>query len=108
MMIQRTQLHLGNPSVSTDEIYQIRYGMAIWLLQENAGLTYKEARVFMASVRNERAEQLAEALGIKKQTVYDLRRSALQKLRGKKLDDILMGYSPIVMETADPSREPFF
>jgi len=99
---------MGNPAVSSTEIYQIRYGMGIWLLQENAGLTYKEARAYLANMRNESTEQLAEALDVNTQTVYDLRRSAKMKLDGKLLDDVLMGYNPMTMETASPARKPFF
>ena len=107
-MVERTELYMGNPSVSSTEIYQIRYGMSIWLLQENAGLTYGEARVYLAHTRNESTEQLAEALKVSKQTVYGLRRSARIKLDGKLLDDVVMGYIPGIMETCCPVRVPYF
>ncbi|MCL2147796.1 MAG: helix-turn-helix domain-containing protein [Methanomassiliicoccaceae archaeon] len=107
-MVLRTKLHMGQEGMDPMEIYQIRYGMGIWLLQENAGLTYNEARAYMSDMRNETTEQLAEALGVKKQTVYDLRNSAREKLDGKLLDDVLMGYNPLTRETSRPIREPFF
>ena len=84
------------------ELTQIRYGMALWLLQENAGLSYKEARAYLADYREETPEYLAKMLGIKKQTVYDLRSSAKRKLDGKILDEILMGYTPLIIETCSP------
>jgi hypothetical protein len=107
-MIERTEIHMGHPNVSSTEIYQIRYGMGIWLLQENAGLTYNEARTYLSGMRNESDDQLAEALNVKKSTVYCLRASARKKLDGKLLDDILMGYTPMAMETCSPVKVPFF
>jgi hypothetical protein len=99
---------MGNTTLPAAEIYQIRYGMGIWLLQEKGGLTFNEARAYLSDMRHESTEQLAEALGVKKHTVYDLRRSAKVKLDGILLDDILMGYTPLTKETASPAREPFF
>jgi len=107
-MVLRANLKLRNKEIEVMEAYQIYYGMGIWLLQENAGLTYKEARVYQSDMRNESTEQLAESLGITVQTVYDLRRSARKKLDGKILDDILMGYTPMTIETTSPARKPFF
>ena len=107
-MIDRTTLHMGNPAVSSTEIYQIRYGMAMWLLQENGGLSYNEARVYLANSRNESNEQLAKALKVNKQTIYDLRRSAKEKLDGRLMDDIYMGYTPLIVEVSGPTKDPFF
>lgn len=106
-MVIRTSLQIKG-CTECAEFLQIRYGMSIWLLQENAGLTYREARVYLSHERNETEEQLAETFGIKLRTVRGLRRSASKKLEGKDLYDILMGYDPPLIETVRPAREPFF
>jgi DNA-binding CsgD family transcriptional regulator len=82
--------------------------MGIWLLQENAGMSYKEARVYLSFMRNESNQQLAETLGVSVRTIQRLHRSAAEKLDGKSLENILAGYMPMVMETAGPDRSPFF
>jgi hypothetical protein len=107
-MVERTNLHIGDPAVSMKEMNQIRYGVAMWLLQENAGMSYKEARVFLSGSRNENTEQLAEALGITIGRVYNLRKSAREKLEGKSFDDIVMGYYPLMPEVSGPSKKPYF
>jgi hypothetical protein len=89
--------------IGTTEFAQIRYGVALWLLQEKAGLSYKEARVFLAHSRHETTEHLMESLGISRNTIYGLRRSAKKKVEkcnpAPDLSDLLHGYVPIVLET---------
>ena len=100
-----------NEPMEFEEFQQVRYGMAIWMLQENAGLTYKEARVFMANTRHESTEDLAKALNVTKQAVYNLASSARAKVdQIEDLDAVLKGYYPMVVDYGIKRKgsEPLF
>ncbi|MCL2295593.1 MAG: hypothetical protein FWC29_00720 [Methanomassiliicoccaceae archaeon] len=97
-MVICAKAQFGEP-MGFDEFQQVRYGMAIWLLQENAGLTFKEARVFMAGTRQESAEDLSKALNVTKQAVYNLASSAKAKMGEiEDLDSVFKGYFPMIVD----------
>ena len=97
-MVTHANAKLGEP-MDFDEFQQVRYGMTIWLLQENAGLTFKEARVFMADTRQETTEDLAKALKVTKQAVYNLASSARAKMDEiEDLDAVFKGYFPMIVD----------
>ncbi|MDR3282447.1 MAG: hypothetical protein LBS92_02410 [Candidatus Methanoplasma sp.] len=84
---------------SHEEFQQIRYGMALWMLQENAGLSYGEARAFLADERLESTADLSKALGVAKATVYNLASSARAKLeKFDDLEEVFKGYWPLVAD----------
>jgi len=87
------------------EYQQVRYGMCIWLLQEKAGLSFEEARVYMADDRLESAEDLAKTLNVTKQTVHNLASSAKAKMdKVENRDEVFMGYSPLVVDYSHKGR----
>ncbi|MDR3206568.1 MAG: hypothetical protein LBT41_05725 [Candidatus Methanoplasma sp.] len=90
---------------SHEEFQQIRYGMALWMLQENGGLSYAEARVYLADDRFESTNDLSKALGVTKATVYNLASSARAKL--EKFEDrekLFRGYWPLVVDVNPRSK----
>lgn len=88
-----------NEPMSLSEFQQVRRGMSIWMLQENAGFTFEEARVLMTDFRFESDEDLAKTLGVTKQEVYDIEVSARAKIDEiKDLDATLQGYFPMAID----------
>jgi len=109
-MVMHAKAKLNEP-MDFEEFQQVRYGMALWMLQENAGLTFKEARVFMAGYRHESTEDLAKALNVTKQAVYNLASSARAKIDEiEDLDAVLKGYFPLVVDYGikRKSSQPLF
>jgi len=97
-MVMYAKAKLNEP-MGLSEFQQIRRGMSIWMLQENAGFTFKEARVLMTDRRLESAEDLAKILGVTKQELSDIENSARAKIDGiKDLDAALNGYFPLVID----------
>lgn len=89
---------------STEEDVQVTYAVALWLLQERAGLTYREARVLLAGFRNENTCDLVQGLGITDQAVYNLKQRAKNKIAASKMteDEILSGYFPHSLDVSEP------
>jgi len=105
-MVMYAKAKLSEP-MEFEEFQQVRYGMAIWMLQENAGLTFKEARVFMAGSRHESTDDLAKALGMTKQAVYNLASSARAKIdKIEDLDAVFKGYFPLVVDYGIKRKNP--
>ena len=109
-MVIHAKAAVGEP-LDFPEYQQIRYGMALWMLQENAGLSYKEARVFLAPERGETVEHLAKTFKMTKQAIYNLSSSARAKI--EKIDDlaaVFNGYYPLVVDYNIKKKvvEPFF
>lgn len=97
-MVMYARAKLGEP-MDLKEYQQVRYGMSLWMLQENAGLTFKEARVFMANDRLESTEDLAKALGVTKQGIYNLASSARAKMeKYEDYNEVFKGYLPLVAD----------
>lgn len=67
-----------------------RYAMAMLILQENAGLTFKEARAFLAYSRESNLE-LAVEWGVTIQAISNLCRRAERKIEatGQSIEEIL-------------------
>jgi len=96
-MVMYAKASAGEP-MEIEEFQQIRYGMALWMLQENAGLSYKEARVFLAEERFESVEYLAKALNMTKQGIYNLSSSAKAKMGAiEDFDAVFKGYYPLIV-----------
>jgi len=97
-MVMYAKADLYEP-MSLSEFQQVRRGMSIWMLQENAGFTFKEARVLMIDIRSESEEDLAKILDVTKQEILDIRKSAIAKIEGiRDLDATLKGYLPLVID----------
>jgi len=97
-MVMQAKAAVGEP-IDIFEYRQIRYGMALWMLQENAGFSFKEARVFLADERGESVDRLAKELKITKQAVYNLASSARAKIEKiEDLDSVFKGYYPLVVD----------
>ncbi|MCL2317998.1 MAG: hypothetical protein FWC44_02955 [Methanomassiliicoccaceae archaeon] len=93
------------------EYQQVRYGMALWMLQENAGLSFKEARVFLADERGESVDHLAKELKVTKQAIYNLSSAAKAKIEKiEDLDAVFKGYYPLVVNIYIKGKnyEPLF
>jgi len=104
-MVLYAQAKFGEP-MDFREFQQVMYGMALWMLQENAGLSFKEARAYMAGDRNESTEDLAKALGVTKQGVYNLASSARAKMeKFEDLDKVFMGYFPLIVDYSPKRKE---
>jgi len=87
------------------EYQQVMNGMSLWMLQENAGLSFKEARVYMADSRFESTDDLANTLNVTVQDICDLASSAKAKM--KKVEDfeaVFKGYFPLVVDY-NPKRK---
>jgi hypothetical protein len=56
------------------------YAMNLWMLQEKAGLSFKEARVHLSNNR-EFFCNIAEEYGITTQAVYNIQRRAEKKIK---------------------------
>ena len=97
-MVMYAKADLYEP-MSLSEFQQVRRGMSIWMLQENAGFTFKEARVLMTDCRSESEEDLAKILEVTKQELLDVKNSAIAKMEGiKDLDATLKGYFPLIID----------
>lgn len=72
-----------------------RYAVCMLLLEEEAGLTYREARAILHHSREEISD-LAKIYGITEQGVYNMIRRAEKKIRdsGKTQSGILGEYAP--------------
>ncbi|MCL2295592.1 MAG: hypothetical protein FWC29_00715 [Methanomassiliicoccaceae archaeon] len=64
-----------------EEFQQVRRGMTIWMLQENADFTFKEARALMMDIWSESPEDLARILKVTEEEIQNLRNSAIEKLK---------------------------
>ena len=83
---------------------QIRYALRMMLAQERAGLSYKEARVYLHAERCETFEMLAEFFGTDVGTIRRIDERAVEKVdRARQLYDVFMDYYPIYPE----DRKPF-
>jgi len=88
-----------NEPMGLSEFQQVRRAMSIWMLQENAGFTFKEARVLMTDRRFESEEDLAKILDVTKQEIIDIENSARAKVgRINDLDATLKGYFPMAID----------
>ena len=56
------------------------YAFLVWYMEENAGLTYKEARVILRDIRGESVSDLAELFGCTTQAIHNFDRKAIRKL----------------------------
>ncbi|MDR0309588.1 MAG: hypothetical protein LBH88_02375 [Candidatus Methanoplasma sp.] len=103
-MVMYAKAKFGEP-MEIEEYIQVRYGMALWMLQENAGLSYNEARAYLAYERGESTEDVAKALRITKQAVYNLSSSARAKIEeAGELDEVFKGYFPLVINVNPKKR----
>jgi len=97
-MVKYAKAKLDEP-MELYEYQQVRYGMCIWLLQEKAGFSFEEARVYMADSRLESAEDLAKTLNVTKQTIHNLASSARAKMdKIEDHDEVFMGYTPLMVD----------
>jgi len=97
-MVMYAKAKYGEP-MDFEEYQQVRYGMSMWMLQEKAGLTFKEARVYMADDRLESTDDLAKALNVTKQAIYNLGSSAKAKMdKIEDYDAVFMGYFPLMVD----------
>jgi len=97
-MVMYAKAKFGEP-MDFEEYQQVMYGMCLWMLQENAGLTFKEARVYMADDRVESTEDLAKALHVTKQGIYNLASAAKAKMdKFEDFEPIFKGYYPLVVD----------
>jgi hypothetical protein len=104
-MVKYAKAKQGEP-MEYEEYQQVRYGMALWMLQENAGLSYKEARVFLAEERYESTEHLAKALNMTKQGIYNLASSAREKMEKiEDIDAVFKGYFPLIVDVNPKGKE---
>jgi len=104
-MVMYAKAGIGDP-IDSIEYMQIRYGMALWMLQENAGLSFKEARVFLAPDRGESVEHLVKSLKVSKQGIYNLSCSARAKMaKIEDFDAVFNGYTPLVVDINIKSKD---
>jgi hypothetical protein len=100
----------GEP-MDFEEYRKVRYGMALWMLQENAGLSYKEARVYLAEGRSESMEHLAESLDCTVEDICRFSSTAEAKMKNvKDINAVYRGYYPISMDRRSSRKGgvPFF
>jgi len=106
-MVIRAKAKVGEP-MEMEEYQQVAYGMTLWMLQENVGLSYKEARAYLAPERYESTEDLIKALKVTEQEVHNLVASAEEKMNKiENWDSVLNGYFPLIVDTA-PWGGPLF
>jgi hypothetical protein len=97
--------------MDTYEYWQIRYGMALWMLQENAGLSYEEARAYLAEDRFESVEHLADALDCKTEEVQKLFSVAEEKINTSGgIEAAFQGRFPLMVFAGPLKKDstPFF
>lgn len=84
---------ISNSEYALDELALIRYSVRIWLLQENAGLDYLEASVFLKHERPDSFDSLEIRHNLSKEELDKLMSSAKEKFeRASENTDVFMGY----------------
>ena len=81
---------------STETKKKIRYCIRMWLLQEIAGCTFLEARVFLRRERNEIPEKLMEAYNLSDEEYSAIEQSAHDKVsKADSEGNLFRGYGPL-------------
>ena len=66
--------------VPVSDLKMMNYAFLVWFMEENAGLTYKEARVVLRDIRGESVSDLAELFGCTTQAIHNFDRKGMKKL----------------------------
>lgn len=73
-----------------------RYCIRMWLLQEVAGCSFVEARIYLRRERNETPEKLMEIYSLDADTYAEIESSADRKVSdAESKGDIFRGYGPL-------------
>jgi hypothetical protein len=59
--------------------HKAKYAIAMWMLEEKAGLSYKEARVYLMDHR-ETIDSLEQEFGVTRKAIFNLMRRADRKV----------------------------
>ena len=73
----------------------IRYCMRMWLLQEIAGCTFIEARIYLRKERNETPEKLMADYSISLDEYTKIEKTAISKMQAFSEAELFRGYSAI-------------
>ena len=66
--------------VPVSDLKMMNYAFLVWFMEENAGLTYKEARVVLRDIRGESVSDLAELFECTTQAIHNFDRKGTRKL----------------------------
>lgn len=81
---------------------KIRYCTRLWLLQEIAGCTFEEARIYLRRERNETPENLMEIYSLDTDAYAGLLASAERKVvDAESQGDLFKGYKPMYPGRSD-------
>ncbi len=81
---------------------KIRYCTCLWLLQEIAGCTFEEARIYLRRERNETRENLMETYSLDEDAYAELLASAEMKVAEAESEgDLFRGYKPMYPGRSD-------
>lgn len=72
--------HLTDFVVPVSDLRMMNYAFLVWFMEENAGLTYKEARVVLRDIRGESVSDIAELFGCTTQAIHNFDRKGMKKL----------------------------
>lgn len=86
--------------VDAERKLKIRYCTRLWLLQEIAGCTFPEARIFLHRERNESPERLMEIYSLDRDSYEELFDSAKRKV-AESDGDVFRGYGPMYPEPSE-------
>ena len=76
---------LSDFMIPVSDLRFMDYAFLVWYVEENAGLTYKEARVILRDIRGESVSDLAELFGCSAQAIHNFDRKAMKKLVDSKI-----------------------
>lgn len=66
--------------VPVSDLKMMDYAFLVWYMEENAGLTYKEARVILRDFRGESVSDLAKLFECTMQGIHNFDRKGMKKL----------------------------
>ena len=75
---------------------KVRYCIRMWLLQEIAGCTFMEARIYLRRERNETPDKLMETYSLDAEEYSAVELSAQEKVsKAESEGDLFKGYGPL-------------